>query len=70
MHNTQHYHASLYELVNGDGKERLWKPGHAYADRDTAEANVDRLSREMPIDAIAYYEYRTRACGDDCEMAE
>lgn len=70
MQDTQHYHASLYEVVNDDGQERLWKPGDAYADRETAECHTDRLSREMPIDAIACYEYKIRACVDDCEVAE
>ncbi len=43
----------------------LKKEGQAFSTRDEAEAESDRLSRAMPVEAIAYYEWEVRPCNQN-----
>lgn len=66
----KHYHVSLHEYENSDDDRTHWlrDAGCVYADPDAAQAEADRLDRLMPVEAIAYHTYNSRACEDpSCE---
>ena len=61
---VDHYHVHLYE-VDDYGAEFISQRGDLhYVHRDAAERVEDMKNREMPLDALARYEYRTYPCGD------
>ena len=68
MYKPRHYHTSLYELKDDDGELRLKELGDACAERETARSNAECLNRKMPVEAILFYTYNSRACEEDCQI--